>query len=84
MGTIVPGDDKELMPLQAADLLAGKTRKSAIEDRLQPLFEVWRDRVPVLFKVIDQKDLENFVAPFNVGEATNVLDAIKKAQDGGL
>ncbi len=81
MGTIVPGDDKQLLPLQAADLLAGKTRKSVIDDRLDPVFEIWRDRVPILFHVLTQADFEAHVAGFNIGEATNVLEEIKQKRD---
>lgn len=32
MGTVVPGDDKELKPLQAADFLAGQARVGKVHN----------------------------------------------------
>jgi uncharacterized protein DUF3800 len=46
MGTVIPGDDKELRPLQAADFLAGQIRLSKIhdDDMPPPLTAITRKR----------------------------------------
>jgi len=85
MGEIIPGDDKELAPLQAADMLAGQLRKTIVESEVQPIIKLWEDnRVKVHGEYIGQPKLEAWSSRFNQGLATDVLTRIKDEREGRL
>jgi hypothetical protein len=83
MGEMIPGDDKELAPLQAADMLAGQMRKSIVELGVQPLIKLWEDnQVKVHSEYIDQAKLEAWSSRFNQDLATDILTRIKDEREG--
>jgi hypothetical protein len=82
MGTVVPGDDKELPALQAADMLAGQVRRERINQTRPMALQLWESqKVPVLGYNISRKDFDNFVGDFNVGLATDILAKIQAERE---
>jgi hypothetical protein len=77
MGSIHPGDDKELMPLQAADLLAGQMRRSILDARHTHVIWMWRD-TPTICRNVTQASIEEDVKIHNVEFSTQRLERVGK------
>jgi Protein of unknown function (DUF3800) len=79
-GTVIPGDDKKIAALQAADLLAGQMLQEIREGgvRHAPVEVMRKSREINYFKCLDRKpDLKN-LSLINVVWATKHLEKIKK------
>jgi len=82
MGEITPGDDKELAPLQAADMYAGQLRQSFMAGETRGTIRLWEDnRVKMAGQYIDQSKLEKWSREQNEEAATRILTTIKKHRE---
>jgi hypothetical protein len=80
MGTAVPGDDKEILPLQAADLLAGQYRmfcQYAPYDKMPAPLSVLNDHVPIYSVALNEEMLLPFISQVNMFTATKILRDVK-------
>ena len=83
MGTAMPMNDKEVLPLQAADLLAGQVRLAMqlkTEDP-EPLSLIRRHR-PLWVKVVDEEAIRATISYHNFGVSTRRLLTIKRQGEG--
>jgi hypothetical protein len=82
MGEIIPGDDKDLLPLQAADLLAGQTRRCLVDLDVTPILKMYeRSHVPVFGLYVGKDKLTKWREGFNKNQATDILTAIKNERE---
>jgi len=83
-GTIIPGNDKTIVALQAADLLAGQMLQEIREYgvRHPPLELMRKNRNIIIFNCLQSRpDLKN-LSLINVAWATKKLDKIKRQREG--
>jgi hypothetical protein len=83
MGSAIPMNDKEVLPLQAADLLAGQARMSHRQRNLgdpEPL-SLLRRRLPMWIKVVDEQTILSTISFHNFGISTRRLLAISRERD---
>jgi hypothetical protein len=77
-GEVMPGDDKKLMPLQAADLLAGQIRRSLIHNSLPVVLNLWKSQGKHTFQYdVSERDLNNFAGRMNLIAITQRLEKAK-------
>jgi hypothetical protein len=78
-GEVVPGDDKEILPLQAADLLAGQVRSEIINQSTPIGLNLWKARGKQIWRYdVSEKDMEEFRGHLNVAIATDRLEKIRR------
>jgi len=91
MGTAIAMDDKEVLPLQAADLLAGQVRASLpmtadkktlipVDVDPEPLAIIKRHR-PIFINVVPEEALVNNIKTNNVFISTRRLSTIKRERE---
>lgn len=82
MGEMVPGDDKELAPLQAADMYAGQLRQSIMQGGIQGAIKLWNDNgVKMVGENVGQEKLEKWSRDMNEETATKRLTKIKDERE---
>lgn len=84
-GTIIPGNDKKIVALQAADLLAGQMLQEIREHgvRHAPIETMRTSRDIIIFNCLQAKpDIKN-LSLINVVWATKTLEKIKKKDKAG-
>jgi hypothetical protein len=78
MGSAIPMDDVNVMPLQAADLLAGQIRMAAqYQGHPAPLLLLTQHNRNCI-QPLDEKSIRIFLSLFNVAVSTRRLTAIAK------
>lgn len=86
LGTFVEGDDKEIMPLQAADLLAGQSTAKLRGMPIEEPFRVLARNKRLVFCPIRADDpvikgLELIVQQFNIIWSTKILERARSRQE---
>ena len=83
MGTAIPMDDKEVLPLQAADFLVGQVRAALpVEADPEPLALMRRHR-QIFAAVVPEGDILDNIRANNVDISTRRLNTIKRERDRG-
>ena len=80
MGSILPMNDLDVLPLQAADLLAGQLRLSSVqkgEQDPEPL-GILRRRTPMWISIVDERSIWSTISYHNFGISTQRLLTIKR------
>lgn len=83
MGSVIPMDDKDVLPLQAADLLAGQARLAFLQKAAQdpePL-GLLRRNMPMWTKLVDKETIVSTISFHNFGVSTRRLSTIKRERD---
>jgi len=78
-GEVVPGDDKDVKPLQAADLLAGQIRRELINNSTPVGLNLWKTCGKEIWRYdVSERDMESFTQKMNIAIATNRLEKARK------
>jgi hypothetical protein len=83
MGSAIPMNDMDVLPLQAADLLAGQARLAFLQKSArdpEPL-ALLRRRVPMRIKLVDRETILSTISFHNFGVSTRRLSTIKRERD---
>ncbi|HKZ76891.1 MAG TPA: DUF3800 domain-containing protein [Pyrinomonadaceae bacterium] len=84
MGTILPMNDQEVLPLQAADLLASQLRLAWMEKGVkdpEPLYTLRRKNVPLWVSLVDEISIRSTISFHNFGVSTRRLSTVKRERD---
>jgi len=82
MGEIIPGDDKELPPLQVADMFAGHLRLSIMSGRAEGAIKLWEENgVKIACQYVGQDKLEKWAQGQNEESVTKILTRIKEERE---
>ena len=78
-GEVVPGNDKDVMPLQAADLLAGQIRRELINNSTPVGLNMWRTHGKEIWRYdLSETDMESFAGKMNIAIATDHLEKVRR------
>jgi hypothetical protein len=83
MGSAIPMNDMDVLPLQAADLLAGQARLAFLEKRPrdpEPL-ALLRREVPMWIKLVDEETIRATISYHNFGISTRRLHTFKRERE---
>jgi hypothetical protein len=83
VGSVLPMNDLDVLPLQAADLFVGQLRQSFIEkpERDAPPLEILRRRIPMWIKLVDEETIRSTISYHNFGVSTQRLSALKREKE---
>lgn len=83
VGSVLPMNDLDVLPLQAADLFVGQLRRALIEKGErdpEPLY-ILRRHIPMWVKLVDEETIRSTIRYHNFGVSTRRLSAIKREQE---